>query len=895
MWQGRMLPAHPGAQCKSGRWARKRDDGGCPGESFTGRGEGGFGLRSDRAASGDIVAGPRIRLWECLAIFLALACGVSCHRLADAQREFENARQTFRRGNLLQAQNEAEVGYQRFVRSDPVWALKFRTLEAEALLWRGKSQDAVSLLEPEARLRVAGEEALSIERLALEGVAQAHLSHFGEAEAALGNADELCHGANVDACGNVIRAKGVLAVERGQREAAKEFFAQSLAFARERSDGFLEATALLNLGLAALREEHFDEAVGWTDSAYQKSRAIDAGDIAQTAEGNLGWAYYNLGDADKSLDLSLDAVNLATRVGDVINQSSFLNNAGYVYAERNDFAQAKRAYEETLALARGISSARQTFNALRALALVSVESGEFEQAYSYAEQALAIAKADDNRLDELYPLLVEGLVAAQRHDDKKAEGVFREVERDPEVKPSLKWRSEHALARLYEERGQAESADKTYRAALATFEAARPSLKRADTALPFSANAARIYDDYVHFLIGRGRSDAALRWADYSRARTLLEGLAVLPRKRTSAEPPTLVAEETARKVGGTLLFYWLGRKQSYLWAITPQKTARFDLPPGAEIEAAVQRYRQAIDDGPDVLEAADENGRLLYQMLIMPAQSLVGKNTKVYILPDGQLNNLNFETLLVSSTKLHYWIDDVTLANASSLRMLDAWAKAPARAKSERSLLLVGDPLPPEKYPALPKARAQMDIVKAHFVGAERKVLTGAEATTVTYLDGHPENYAYIHFVTHGIASRLSPLDSAIVLSQSSADRDSFKLYARDIVERPLRAELVTVAACYGAKGPSYSGEGLVGLSWAFLRAGAHNVVAALWEVTDAPTPQQMDEFYGRIEHGESPMAALRMSKLGLLHGDRYRNPHYWATFQLYVGAGVRAGSETH
>ena len=92
-----------------------------------------------------------------------------------------------------------------------------------------------------------------------------------------------------------------------------------------------------------------------------------------------------------------------------------------------------------------------------------------------------------------------------------------------------------------------------------------------------------------------------------------------------------------------------------------------------------------------------------------------------------------------------------------------------------------------------------------------------------------------------HGTASRLRPLDSAIVLSKSNDRDDSFKLYARDIIQHPLRAELVTISACYGAQGRAYSGEGLVGLSWAFLKAGAHNVVAALWEATDASTAQLM------------------------------------------------------
>jgi CHAT domain-containing protein len=100
------------------------------------------------------------------------------------------------------------------------------------------------------------------------------------------------------------------------------------------------------------------------------------------------------------------------------------------------------------------------------------------------------------------------------------------------------------------------------------------------------------------------------------------------------------------------------------------------------------------------------------------------------------------------------------------------------------------------------------------------------------------------------------------------------------------LRADLVTISACYGAGERAYSGEGLVGLSWAFLRAGAHNVVAALWEATDASTEQLMDKFYDELDKGAKPDAALRAAKLSLLRGSGFHNPFYWAPFQLYAGS---------
>ena len=140
---------------------------------------------------------------------------------------------------------------------------------------------------------------------------------------------------------------------------------------------------------------------------------------------------------------------------------------------------------------------------------------------------------------------------------------------------------------------------------------------------------------------------------------------------------------------------------------------------------------------------------------------------------------------------------------------------------------------------------------------------------------------------------SRLSPLDSAIVLSKDSAQDDSFKLYARDIIQHKLRADLVTISACYSAGNRSYSGEGLVGLSWAFLRAGAHNVIAALWDVSDASTAQLMDKFYDELNKGASPDAALRTAKLSFLRGKEFGNPYYWAPFQLYVAVPSRVAPD--
>jgi CHAT domain-containing protein len=198
---------------------------------------------------------------------------------------------------------------------------------------------------------------------------------------------------------------------------------------------------------------------------------------------------------------------------------------------------------------------------------------------------------------------------------------------------------------------------------------------------------------------------------------------------------------------------------------------------------------------------------------------------------------------------------------------------------------LMVGDALPASSdFPPLPQAGKEIGLLENYFAPSHRLELTGANATATKFLSSQPEKFAYLHFATHGTASRLRPLESAVILSPEG---ESYKLYARDVLKHPLTAYLVTISACNGAGTKSYAGEGLVGLSWAFLRAGAHNVIAGLWEVSNASTPQLMDELYKGVHAGQDPATALRNAKLILLHSDgNYRRPFYWAPFLLYSGS---------
>ncbi len=826
------------------------------------------------------MSGPRNQKFELLVFALSFAalCTIGCSRPHNPQKAFDHARQTFLRGDLPNAQAEAHRGYELFSGHDAEWAWRFRLLEGEILVSRGQGKDALSLLNESLPPQLARGE-LAIKREILQGSSYTLLRRAGDAEQSLSAAEELSDALHSSLSGEIARARGVLESVQNNSEGADRFFRKSLQIARQRQDDRLELSDLLNLGHGAL-EEHYDEAIDWSTAANDKAQLLNDRRIAEAALGNLAWAYYKMGDFDRALAMYQDAEKTASDLGVVYDQILWLDNIGLVYYQQNQFSVAEGYYQQSLALAQKNQNPAQITDALTELAFVSVQTGQIDKAQEYSKQAFQKAHARNDRQSELPAILVQGQVAARQGNPKEAEEKFHEVANDPKRDLSLRWQAQNDLAGLYEQQHQPTAADKQYRDALATIEHARASLQHEEFKLPFLANAAHLYDDYIHFLVAQGKIQRALQQADYSRARTLAEGLRI-----KSAVAATLNAQQIARHANATILFYWLGRDRSYLWAITPSQTKLYPLPPAAKIDDAVKRYRQALLGWQDVLKTANPDGTYLYDVLLKPVQKSIPRNSRVILIPDGSLDSLNFETLLAPEPKLHFWIEDATVLSASSLRVLAA-----SQAHQERGtgkLLLIGDAIASSpEYGPLPNAASEMEKVERHFNAEARHTYAGEQATPAAYLASDPGQFSFIHFVAHATASKLSPLDSAIVLSCSSAEQDSFKLYARDITGHPLHAKLVTISSCYGAGNKAYSGEGLVGLSWAFLRAGAHNVIGALWEVSDASTATLMDRLYDELKRGQPPDAALRSAKLSLLHSEGVvRKPFYWAPFQLYTG----------
>jgi len=766
------------------------------------------------------------------------------------------------------------------------WGLQFRLLEADILLKQSHPKDALALLAAGAPFPPGGD--LEIKRDWLCGLAHARLGQSTESELDLREARRLAESSHSKLMGEVLRAEALVRRNAGDWDSALAGFGASLAIARELGDPLLEANDLVDLGYVNLQDGRFDQAVVLSKEAANFAISVQARRQIPMALGNLGWGYENLGDFENALDNFKEAERYAKEMGMSNLQVLWLEDAGLAEYRLGNLAEARKNEEAALQLLLQLPAADHVddiVNIETNLALLLYEQGNFDAAKLYSDKAaLASGDSKDDKVIA-YALFLQGLIASRQTGNAEAERLLKQSHQlttDPETRMEI----ENALAKLYLGKQQIGQAEIWFRQSISTFDRNRASVHNEDLRLSSFAHGDTVYRDYADFLIEARRPNVALQLLDRGRARTLEEGLGHAS-DISAGGSHEINPGAVSRKLGAPILFYSLGPEKSHLWVVTPKGVHLFTLPKQADIQSLVEEYQRAILKSTDPVQTASAAAISLYAALVAPAAALIPEGSRVYVIPDGALHALNYETLLKpTAAGFEYWIEDVTVTVSSSIRMLANLPTVPADT-ANRNLLLIGDPVAAGgDYQALPNASAEIARVQRHFAAQDQTVITQARAIPAAYAASDPDQFTYIHFVAHGTASRSSPLDSAVVLSPAQPNMDDYKLYARDIVRHPLHARLVTVSACYGSGLRTYAGEGLVGLAWAFLRAGSHNVISALWEVNDDSTPLMMDRLYSEIEAGKPPDAALRNAKLSLIRSPNvYRKPFYWAAFQLYQG----------
>jgi CHAT domain-containing protein len=359
------------------------------------------------------------------------------------------------------------------------------------------------------------------------------------------------------------------------------------------------------------------------------------------------------------------------------------------------------------------------------------------------------------------------------------------------------------------------------------------------------------------------------------------------------------------------LIQFYLAERSSYAWVVTQSKVDFLKLPSRTILERDV---RLALRFGMAGQWTVSQQAALArFRQHLAPLFAVGQKRWAV--VPDGALHFFPFIVLTCAQGQDHCPQEVVKIPSASTIDMIrrNRNATPPAYA-----LAIFADPVFDDLdsrvaalHTASPKTSARSGIMRPpnHPIDSlPRLRYTSKEAQAVLQLfpatqsrsflefaatreaaDGDAlQDFRIIHFATHSLPDEDHPELSKIMFSRVAQDGTARpgELFAKDVYQMKLSANLVVLSTCRGAIGKQQPGEGPMSLSRAFLFAGSKAVVASLWEVDDEATVELMQRFYRHMVRENLPPAsalALAQSEFRRHPDKRLRNPYYWAGFELY------------
>ncbi len=281
---------------------------------------------------------------------------------------------------------------------------------------------------------------------------------------------------------------------------------------------------------------------------------------------------------------------------------------------------------------------------------------------------------------------------------------------------------------------------------------------------------------------------------------------------------------------------------------------------------------------------------RKFYDMFIQcNIDSFAGKTT-IIVIPDDKIGLIPIEALKDSNDE--YLVNQFDVIYCTSLLV---WRSLNKRRKlnSNKGFLLFGV----TEYPSSDWVNLNFPKVIARTIGKNElnsSIFMNNEVSKKKVESFLTENnYAIVHFAMHGIFFPEIPDSSALILSFSSGVGKECFLYASDIRAMHINCDLIILSACNTMIGYDYTGEGMLGLSHAFLCAGAKSVISSRWAIEDKATGIFFEKFYEFVFDKEvdySYSMALTMTKRFFIEDDEmkkkgYDHPYYWAGFK-YEGA---------
>ena len=438
-------------------------------------------------------------------------------------------------------------------------------------------------------------------------------------------------------------------------------------------------------------------------------------------------------------------------------------------------------------------------------------------------------------------------------------------------------------ARSHRRLNREASAAADLEAAIGLIEGRRANAQSATDRAWFLADVREIYEEAVDLEARAGRTERAFRLADALHGRVLDDALRVESAGREadvveSGARGLPVSEIRSRLPEGSALLAFLALPDRLLrWSVDRDGVRLDELAvPAEDLDRQVRRLLAAVQAGDRA--GARGAGRFLSAALL---GSTEGLPKDLFLVPDRALHDLPFDLLTHPETgRLLVEATTITIVPSASV-----FGRIAAREQQRGSLvtdsvLIVADPsFSPQEFPGLsrlPGARSESTALAGLYAGSE---VLSAEAASAEAMLAALDRHRVVHVAAHAVPSAGDPRLSYLVLSDGP-------LYARQVVERRLEeVRVVVLSACSTGRRSGTAGEGLAGLSQAFLEAGAAAVVGTLWPVDDRASVLLTAAFHKHLLADADPAAALRSAKLERLRaGDP---PAVWAAFEV-IGAPV-------
>ncbi|MFT5142694.1 MAG: CHAT domain-containing protein/tetratricopeptide (TPR) repeat protein [Rhodothermales bacterium] len=699
----------------------------------------------------------------------------------------------------------------------------------------------------------------------------------------------------------VVNWIGVVYRRLGDYDGAVAAYQQAIKIAEEAENTELLGWAYNNLGVVLAYAGRYPRATTFYNRALEAFQGIGLHAGILDATLNIADGYYELGDYALAEEYGARAGVLADSLGDPTRQGRALGTLASVYAQTGRVPESEAAFDELAELARFTNMSELEWGALLQRAHLEGERGAIADALTHYEKAFEALER--TRMAQLTDEDKSGYLAQQRYAFEDYTHFLGDLHADDP--------GQDYLSRAFEftERGKARSFLDLLAEALANVsEGVEPGLLARQNDIWEALAGARA-------TLAEATSNSEAGPEDARNARALLDSLEtgydLLQREIRSSNPryadlqypQTATIQDVQRGLLDSetaLLEYAVGDSSSTLWVITSEGSSMHRLPARAEIQEQVELFRFALSDPARTdAETYAATAARLYQMLLQTAETELADIERLIIVPDDVLHYIPFEALVTDTTgnpsfaTMPYLIARHAVSYAPSASvLLQVRSGASSREQGDRKdLLAFGDPTFSESdnLAQLPFAGLEVDAISKLFDSGRSDVYQGDDASerrakTAVDLSG----YRYVHFATHGLINEDRPDFSGIALATDALSDDDGFLQAAEVFNLKIDADLVVLSACETGLGRLVRGEGLVGLTRAFMYAGAPSVVVSLWAVADQSTATLMEGLYTRLAPGtESRDESLRGAKRQMIASGENAHPFFWAPFVL-VGDGL-------